>query len=426
MQKNAKLIFFPIEVYNNMDIYPFKNQLKDFLGTNLDRCMQAVNARSGSIFLLDRSRKELVLEVIKNGKKQKLEGLRAKLGEGVSGKVAVKRKPLLVKNIDREPSLKAKTNGGRYKSKSFLSVPLEASGNLIGVVNLNDKSKDLPFSDKDLNTVSIICKYLGSALSSLMMYLETQKQINEDLSKELVDSKKDIDRYKKFSSLGKFVGGLVHEINNPLDGVIRYINLSLDSAQDDTVLREYLLEAKKGMTRIAKFVRSLLDFSWSLSSPGMLVDVNKALYECLFQFQHHFRVYNIATDKYFSDNLPRIPDYGLKIVFNNLIKNACEAMKEKGGTFIVSTYQVRDSIVITFKDTGPGIKPEVQDKIFDPFFTTKSMGEGSGLGLAISYEIISRYAGQISLESTPQAGTTFTVTLPVSNKKEFVTDHDKS
>ena len=125
MNKNATLILFPHRVFKNMDIYSYKDQLKDFLGLNLDRCMQAVNAQAGSIFILDRDKQELVLEVVRNGKKKDLEGLRAKLGDRVAGRVALKNKPILVKNVDREPSLKKTRRYSHYKSKSFLSVPLE-------------------------------------------------------------------------------------------------------------------------------------------------------------------------------------------------------------------------------------------------------------------------------------------------------------
>lgn len=398
-----------------MDVLAFRNQLRDFLSLSLDRCMQAVSARSGSIFLYDSEKKELVLEVANNVKKENIEGMRAKIGERIVGKVALEKKPLLVENIDDEPSLKFRPRLKQYHDKSFISVPLEFSDELIGVVNVNDKAGGTSFDTRDLHTIVAICKYLGVTLHSFMVYLENQKKLNQELAKELGDLRKSHDKHKKLSSLGKFVGGVVHELNNPLDGVIRYINLSLDAMGEDDVSREYLLEAKKGLSRITKFVRSLLDFSWGLSSVGREIDVNKTIDECLFQYDHKFTASGVELERFFVSSLPKIPDYGLKIVFSNIIKNALEVMEE-GGKLAIVTKLEGEFIELSFSDNGCGMPAEVREKIFDPFFTTKSMGKGSGLGLAISAEIIERYQGRISVESEKDKGTTFKITLPVKEQ----------
>ena len=398
-----------------MDIAPFRNQLKDFLSLSLDRCMQAVAARSGSIFLIDSDSNDLVLEVAKNVNKKNLEGVRAKIGERIVGKVALEKKPLLVENIDDEPSLKFHPKFKEYHDKSFLSAPLEFSGELIGVVNVNGKEDGGSFNSTDLHTIVTICKYLGVTLHSFIIYLENQKKLNKELAKEIGALRKSHDKNKKLSSLGKFVGGVVHELNNPLDGVIRYINLSLDSMAEDDVSKEYLLEAKKGISRITKFVRSLLDFSWGLSSTGREMNINQTIQECLGQFEHEFKTCNIEVEKVFSSKLPKVADYGLKIVFNNIVKNAIEVMKEKG-KLVVTTRLEGDFIELSFRDTGPGMPIEICEKIFDPFFTTKGMGEGSGLGLAISREIVERYQGRIFVESEKGKGADFKITLPVKEQ----------
>lgn len=416
MKKNVKLVVFSPNYIKKMDLSPFMSQWKDFLTLSLERCMQAVGAGSGSIFLLDKEKKDLVLAIARNGESLGLEGIRERLGNRIAGRVALKGEPLLVKDIDKEPSLKSVPRFNHYKSKSFLSAPLESSGELIGVINLTDKPAGRAFDDKDLSTVLINCKYVGTALHILKRYLENQKGLNEEFAKELDGLKRSVEGHKKFSSLGKFVGGLVHEINNPLDGVIRYVNLTLDSLKEDDISREYLLEAKKGLNRIAKFVRSLLDFSWSLSSSGRETNINKTIEESLFQFNQKFSSYNIRIEKMFCPDLPKISDYGLKIVFNNIIKNSVEAMKSTGGVLRISTVLVNGSLEIVFSDTGKGIPVGVQEKIFDPFFTTKNMGEGSGLGLAISYEILDRYQGKISVESQESQGATLRITLPLKKK----------
>jgi signal transduction histidine kinase len=188
----------------------------------------------------------------------------------------------------------------------------------------------------------------------------------------------------------------------------------LDYLEEDNIVREYLLEAKNGLNRIAQFVRSLLDFCWSLSSQEREVDINRAVDEALFLFNYYFASYNIKVEKYFSCDLPRVASQGLKIAFNNIIKNACEVMKQSGGKLVVSTLIKDGSAEIKFTDTGGGISPEIRKKIFEPFFTTKSMGEGSGLGLAISQEIVQHYGGKILVESEERWGSTFIIQLPLN------------
>ena len=415
MKKNVIIEAFSQKQFRYMNILPYRTQLKEFLSLSLDRCMKAVDARSGSIFLLDDNRKELVLEISRNIRRLNLEGTRTALGERIVGRVASKRKPLLVENIDREPFLSYLPRYNHYGSKSFLSVPLEFSGNLIGVVNVTDKSTGSAFDDKDLRIILNICKYLGLAFYSLESYLNKQKKMTEEISNELDRLKKSLGRSKKFSSLGKIVGGLVHEINNPLDGVIRYVNLTLGYLEEDGPAKEYLQEAKAGLVRIARIVRSLLDFSWSLSPQDGTIDINRTIEESLFAFNRLILTNNIEVKKFFNPELEQVPDFRLKLVFNNIIKNACEAMND-GGILTIYTGNNEDGVQIIFQDTGEGIREDLQEKIFDPFFTTKKMGEGSGLGLAISHEIIQRYKGTIHLKSKPGEGTAFIIHIPNNNR----------
>lgn len=397
-----------------MNDISFKDRLREFLVLSLDRCMQAVHARSGSIFLIDEDSKELVLEIAKDDKgERKLKGVRARLGERVAGRVALERKPFFVENIDKEPSLKYTPKFDHYKTKSFLSVPLECAGNLLGVINMSDKTTSASFSPQDLNVLTEVSNHVGIALHTLKRYSQESDKLQEKLNKELERVSETIDRSNKYSSLGKLVGGIVHEINNPLDGVIRYVTLACDSIEEDSVAKEYLVESKNGLMRIAKIVRSLLDFCWSLSPKEQdCIDINNTLEESLFMLNHYIISCNITLQKHFAPDVGKASDFRLKLAFDNIIKNACEAMKG-GGTLSITTSASGEIIEIIIKDTGSGIPKEIQSKIFEPFFTTKKIGEGSGLGLAIAYEIVQRYKGEIFVESSEGKGTSFLIRIPM-------------
>jgi signal transduction histidine kinase len=95
----------------------------------------------------------------------------------------------------------------------------------------------------------------------------------------------------------------------------------------------------------------------------------------------------------------------------NVIKNGLEALSSKGGTLSVTTQELDGTVEIAVSDTGPGIAPEVGRRLFEQFFTTKP--QGTGLGLSISRQIVEEHGGQIRWTSTPGAGATFTLSLPV-------------
>lgn len=405
-----------------MEKFPFNTEFKDFLSFSLTKCLNTVGARSGSIFLFDKQKNELILEVAQNPRGLQLEGLRQKVGEGVSGRVAQRRSPLLVKDTDTLPQLCETSRLRQYDTKSFISVPFECLGDLIGVINITDRESGESFTHDDLLTVFNVCKYLGIAVYSIKKHIETQKAVNQGLHEEISTLKKTLEHAKNFSSLGKLAGGLVHELNNPLDGIIRYVNLTLDHSSADGIVREYLLEVKQGLNRIAKIVRSLLDFSWSLSKTGHLIDINRTIDECLFLADDLLSSHHIEVKKYFAANLPPVADQRLKAVFTNIIKNAVSATGTKGGTLSITTGLKQGYLEIVFTDTGPGVPPQFQEKIFEPFFTTKNIGEGSGLGLAICHETVQRYHGTIRVENVPSGGASFIIRLPVSDKESQDTD----
>ncbi len=379
--------------------------LKDFLNGALKKTMSVINADCGSLFLFDPDHKELVLDSFYNSRNLHLQGLRKKIGEGVAGKVADIHTPILVKDINKDSRFR-RSGFNHYRTNSFISIPLFTSAGLAGLINLADKSSGEPFSEKDLEFVVTICGYACLTIDSFINSLGlTQEKETQDKQKLLLE---------KYASVGKLAAGVVHEINNPLDGVIRYVNMLLGQITENSVAREYLLEAKKGLARIANITKSLLEFSHQVNSnrPEIknYVDIHNLIEESLDVLGQKLNA-KVAVNKNYKEGLPRILDFGLSHVFTNILKNALDAMSD-GGRLEIST-DIEDLMVtVSFKDTGIGINLEVKERIFEPFFTTKSIEKGTGLGLAISKEIISKYSGNIEVESYTGQGSTFTVLIP--------------
>jgi len=371
------------------------NPIREFLANTLNEIMCLVGAECGSLFLFDLERNELVLDSFQNSTHIPVCGLRRKVGEGVSGKVVELKTPVLVRNIDQD--LRFKRNGFKhYHTNSFISIPLIANNSIIGLINIADKASGEPFIERDFEFAVTIAKYSCKAMEHLLK----PKGKNDTI-------------LEKYATVGKLAAGVVHEVNNPLDGVIRYANILLAQMDNNPAAREYILEMKKGLSRIANTTKTLLQFSHQVNSnhPKQYLDLYEIIDESLILLRDKING-SIQINKKYQKPLPRILDLGISHVVINLIKNALDAMPEVGRLDI--TTGIKDSMLeIRFKDSGYGIPDEIMDHIFEPFFTTKSKDKGTGLGLAICKEIIDRYEGKIEVQSFADKGSDFTVSIPV-------------
>lgn len=380
--------------------------LKDFMNAALKEIMSLTHAECGSLFLFDSQSKELVMNSFYNPNDLHLKGLKHRIGEGVSGKVADSKSPVLVKDIDADSRF-MRNGYSHYRTKSFISVPIFNSAELLGLINLADKATGEPFSKQDLHVAVGVSKYACLALDALISYTELKKK-TETLGKQNT-------LLEKYASVGKLAAGIVHEVNNPLDGIIRFTNMLLNQKDSNSTAREYLLEIKRGLDRIANITKSLLQFSHQINANAYheyrYIDAQQLIDEALDIFKEAFPRNNITLVRNYSEGIPQILDFGLSHVLINLIKNALDAMAE-GGTLIISTKLGALGVEVFFKDTGIGMNDEIKNKIFEPFFTTKTMEKGSGLGLAICNEIIQKYEGKIEVESSPGEGSCFTILIP--------------
>lgn len=376
------------------------NYIKLTLNNTLKDLMSALNAECGSLFLFDTQQQSLVLESFHNTNNLSIKGLKKRIGEGISGKVATSPSPVLVRNLDEDRRF-SKNGFTHYKSNSFISIPVFSSKRLLGLINLADKTANVSFDEKDLRLVVTVVKYAALSIDMLQDYLEIQKQ------KEAME---------KYASVGKLAAGIVHEINNPLDGIIRYNNILLKQLEENPIVREYLLAVKNGLGRIANITKSLLEFSRLVNS-GVTrikhyVDLHQVIDDALYSLSGRTNP-TIVIDKNYSVTMPKVMDFGLSHVVINILNNAIDAMPG-GGSLVIQT-EIDDMFIkVHCRDSGVGVPQEIKERIFEPFFTTKSIEKGTGLGLAICKEIVLKYGGEIALDSSPGHGSTFTILIPAS------------
>ncbi len=238
------------------------------------------------------------------------------------------------------------------------------------------------------------------------------------LMEQLHSSYKTLIHLEKMSSLGQMAASVVHQINNPIHGVLTYIRLLLKNLRDrkfDPAFYEKRLEMIEGeLMKCCGITKSILETSRQEEPDFRQTDINKLAEHVIEFFEHLARTRDIRLVKQLDQFLPTTkaaPDY-LQQVFNNITLNALQAMSA-GGCLTISTFMHASGrrIGISFEDTGTGISPQDMEKLFTPFFTTKGKGEGVGLGLAVCQNIIRKHGGQIEVESELGKGTRFTVWL---------------
>lgn len=239
-----------------------------------------------------------------------------------------------------------------------------------------------------------------------------------DISEEL-RLKQEVIQQEKMAAIGMLAGGVAHEVNNPLGGVLAFTQLILQKTDKKTETYQDLLEIEQAARRCKKIVQDLLDFSRvSKDKEKCLVDVNTLIEKVLPFLKMEMRSLNVELETDLAERLPHVlavPNR-LQQVFLNLLTNACHAMTKGGRLTIQTMFQKPEQEVwVRVKDTGLGMSEEVQRRAFEPFFTTKEPAKGTGLGLSISYRIVREFNGHIDMESQEGKGSTLTVRLPAAS-----------
>ena len=320
---------------------------------------------------------------------------------------------------------------------------------------LKSADKDLLISEFKLERTEKVKRTTAILLEETIEELEQKRKAieesNDALQKSLQELKatqSQLIQSEKMASLGELTAGIAHEIQNPLNFVNNFSEVSKE------LLEEMLEEIQNGdmeeVNAIAQdviqnlekinhhgkradgIVKGMLQHSRSSGGSKEHTDINILVDEYLRLAYHGLR----AKDKSFNATLETNLDDTIKPiniipqdigrVVLNLITNAFYAVNEKKTlrqaqgdkyepTVTVETKKIKDQVEISVKDNGNGIPKKIIDKIFQPFFTTKPTGQGTGLGLSLSYDIIKSHDGDIKANTIENESTTFIITLPVNH-----------
>lgn len=307
---------------------------------------------------------------------------------------------------------------------------------------LKDANKELEITAFKLDRTEKVKQTTAILLDETITELELKQKAAENALNELRATQAQLIQSEKMASLGELTAGIAHEIQNPLNFVNNFSEVS------NELIDEMLEEVEKGnyeevraiahdvrdnLTRINhhgrradSIVKGMLQHSRTSGGQKQPVDFNALTDEYLKLAYHGIRarnsLFNVTLKTEFGKDVEKVnvvpPDFGRVLL--NLFSNAFYAVDERkkldedGYEPLVSVATVSEGgkVRLTVRDNGGGIPAKILDKIFQPFFTTKPAGQGTGLGLSLAYDIVKAHGGIIEVDSTGFTGTTFSIVIP--------------
>ncbi len=227
---------------------------------------------------------------------------------------------------------------------------------------------------------------------------------------------------EKMASLGTLAGGIAHHFNNIIGGVATFVDFALSSG-DDHSMRRALEMTAEAATRVSDITDSLLSFAVHGRQRDDLADLTEVVLTFVHLSERSLASRNIHV-KLDMQPVPIIEVETARMhqVLANLLSNAEEAMPD-GGTIRVGISSTKTKVILMFADDGKGISSDRLAKVFEPFYTTKGLHAGGnqknpGLGLSVVHGIIEEMGGTISVESSPDAGSTFMLEFPIPTSRQ--------
>ncbi|MCX6625821.1 MAG: ATP-binding protein, partial [Acidobacteria bacterium] len=265
---------------------------------------------------------------------------------------------------------------------------------------------------------------LRLAVSEINDFAQSLESKVEQRTEQLKAAHQKLMQSDRLASLGGLSASVAHEINNPISGVLNLAMLMQRILKDDGIpegrepeFRKYLGQVISETTRVGRIVSDLLSFSRRSKPQRAPADLNRIIRSTSSLVSHKLKLSNVELEMSLQDDLPQVPCDASQMqqVVLNLMLNGAEATVGKANRLLwVTTRLEGERMQLLVRDNGEGIPQENLTKIFDPFFTTKPDGKGVGLGLAVSYGIIEGHGGEIEVLSRVGEGTTFVVSLPLT------------
>lgn len=293
--------------------------------------------------------------------------------------------------------------------RSVLCLPVIKQTELIGLLYLENRLSEDVFTPEKIGMTELLTGQAAISLENARLLEQTRQAY-----KQLQENQDHMLQMEKMSALGTLVGGVAHEINNPLMGVMNFVEFVADRSEDPKS-KQVLAQALQQIQRIKNIVSNMLVFMHNRTAQTGSCSVEEVLGQTLLLLEGELHKAAIEVHVDLPAQLPPIacPAESLQQILVNLLINARDALRGRSQSCIeISTDSSEKMLRLSIKDNGPGIADDVQSRMFDPFFTTKPPGQGTGLGLSVTRRLIQDAGGTIAIESSIGQGCCIQLKFP--------------
>ncbi len=404
-EKFGALLEVSHAVVNSLD-------LNTILGTIAKLVRQVIQTDECSVFLFEEAEQVLVPVVCDaRSYQEEMMAVRLKLGEGITGMVALTGRGEIVNDAEADPRA-VTVPGTPPEQTALLCVPLLSRDRVVGVITLT-RIGPRGFQTEDLELATLFAGQCSAAIANARLYADMKVAFDElrQTQAQLVQS-------AKLNALGEMAGGVAHDFNNILAAILGRTQLLLQTTTDGelrrqlSVVEQAALDGAHTVRRVQEFTRVRQDERFET------LDINQVLLGVLeltrpaWETGMKRRGVQVDVHLELQANQPTAGNASeLREVFTNLVLNALDAMPD-GGALWITSENGPGKVRVQVRDSGVGMDEDTRAKIFDPFFTTKEI-KGTGLGLSVAYGIVSRHRGSIEVTSSPGNGTLFALEFPV-------------
>ncbi|MBU2103084.1 MAG: GAF domain-containing sensor histidine kinase [Candidatus Omnitrophota bacterium] len=380
-------------------------EFKRCLDILVEKIANLLSVEIVSLMLKEKGTDELVMEISRGIENDAAKSAKVKIGDGIAGWIASSGEALLVEDITKDERFSS--CGGKYYTNSLLSVPLTVNNEVIGVINVNNKTSKTVFSSDDLDILRIVADLAAVAIENARF-------------------RRDAAAREQFKS--DFISNVSHELRTPLTAIKEAVGMTLDGitgeVNDDQ--KRFLRMAQQNIDRLSRLISEML----ALAACESRHTVRRQLFDVVEVVKDAALFLKPLAKERMITFLEMLPSSVIGVwadrdkisqVFINLIGNAIKYNREHGRVE-VAVEDSGDFVKIVVSDNGIGIPAQDLERIFERFYRVQQRAEhknreGSGLGLAITKEIIDASGGEIFVSSQVGRGSAFTVALPKDMRK---------
>ncbi len=363
------------------------------------RTAELIGTEAASILLKDEKSKRLYFSSALGKYGELLKTHYVPIGEGIAGWVAEQGEPLIINNPHSDPRYyRDLADKIGFTARNILCVPLEGQDDALGAIELLNKAGKPQFEEADKTLLSIVAGRIARAIELARVKEEQLKQ-------------------NRLASIGQLLSSIMHDLKTPMTVISGYAQL-MATCDDATTRDQYAELILKQFEVMSSMTREVLSFAKGESN---LLIRKVFLYKFIEEMEEHLKL------EFADKNIELVINQNyrgtayldvikFRRVFQNIAVNAAQAMPN-GGVFTITVDSCKGKLIFIFQDNGPGIPPELEGRIFD-IFATAGKKDGTGLGLAIVQKIVNQHDGEITYQSAPGTGTTFTITMPIERPSQ--------